>query len=196
MSKQSQLIEIANQIGKGILISHILYIEISNEPSNETEALTIRRRLRELVYNQQQMLQVMHNGQPFPVEITWTINNIEETSSYYYAVNLPYVDGIVENYTMILLNNIVHQIKQECSATGNDWGLAFMIMKPSSLFQPIRSNPVINGDPLIFAAHAGVQLVQNDEEKDEEEGRTRRKRRKSGEERGAERGERKSGKRK
>ncbi|RYG67349.1 hypothetical protein EON64_07650 [archaeon] len=175
-NQSRRVVEIAEQIANGVLISHILNIKVSNEPP-KTQAQAIRRRLKELIYNQQHLLQVMHNGQPFPVGITWTMNNVGRTCAYYYAVNLPYVDVIVENHTRLLLNGIMHQIRQDHPAAGNDWGLAYMVVKPLSLFQPIvPAVPVLKGGPLVpvtLPAAPQAQLVQDcegeDEEDDEEE---------------------------
>mmetsp|Transcript_15427 Transcript_15427/g.21175 ORF Transcript_15427/g.21175 Transcript_15427/m.21175 type:complete len:112 (-) Transcript_15427:255-590(-) len=79
--KQSRrLMEIRYQINLGTNISHILEIEVvSNEPISKQEAETIRREIKNRVWNAVWHLNIIWNNAYIPVAITWTMNNATST---------------------------------------------------------------------------------------------------------------------
>lgn len=178
-SRSRRLVEIMNQITNGLLISHILNVKVSNEPQDPNQARQIRREIKQAIWNVQNMHYVMHNGQPFPVGITWTMVDAGQTCAYYYAVNLPYADSVVENHTRVMLNAIVNQIRQDHPAYGINWGIAYLVTRPLAIFQPIPAVPIV-GAQVVQQIGNGVQMAlqgQNqqlaaadgNEEDDEEE---------------------------
>eukprot|EP01031_Cornospumella_fuschlensis_P033704 gene33704-40776_t len=174
-----RLLQITNQITNGLLVSHILNVKVSNEPQDPNHARQIRREIKQQIWNVQNLHFVMHNGQPFPVGITWTMVDAGQTCACYYAVNLPYADSVVENHTRVMLNAIVNNIRQNHPQYGNHWGIAYLVTRPLAIFQPIPSVPIV-GAPAVQQignfAQVGDQIVIDnagvDEDDEDEEEKT------------------------
>lgn len=173
-NQSKRLVDIMNQITNGVLISHILNMRVSNEPQDPNEALQIRRMLKKAIWNVPNMHMIMHNGQPFPVGITWTMVNVGQTCAYYYAVNLPYSDSVVENHSRVMMNTIVNQIRQNHPEYGNDWGIAYLVTRPLALFQPIPAVPIVGGQNVqqiggVAMQNQHLQAAELDDAEEEEE---------------------------
>lgn len=162
-NQSRRLVQIMNQITNGLLVSHVLNVKVSNEPQDSNHARQIRREIKQQIWNVQNLHFVMHNGQPFPVGITWTMVDAGQTCpAYYYDVNLPYADSVVENHTRVMLNAIVNQIRQNHPQYGNHWGISYLVTRPLAIFQPIPAVPIV-GAPVMQQIGNLAQVVQGDQ---------------------------------
>ena len=132
------LIEITDLLRRGVNISHILKVKVSNEPDNKADAFTIRKEIKRRIWNVPHWFPVPHNGGMLSVSITWVKPNDRTMSELFYGVNLPYIDEVIGVHSQIMLSSICKAIRNLYPEFGNVWGIAYLVTKPLVL---VRAMP-------------------------------------------------------
>ena len=126
---------IYNHIIQGYQLSHILYINVLNAPSNEVE-----RKIKEDIY-------IEINGVTFTKEVqegfnavnTWNTSvsykQNSENYTYYYCYTNILGDVAIQKHTQLLLNEIMYKLddKYDNIFTNRIARISFLILKPASL---------------------------------------------------------------
>lgn len=136
-SQLMQMQEIHSQLKNNVLISHIINIQISDEPKNKDLAHQLRKEISKRLNNVQLLENVLHNGIVFPVAITWLMSISADTNCLFYAVNIPFVDSIIASHTNKILKNICLSIQTMFPHFGHEWDVTYMITKPLTYLSPI-----------------------------------------------------------
>ena len=133
-----QLTEIRDRLNHKELISHMLNVKVSKEPSDEKNSLALRKELQKRIWGVLLVENVLHNGVLFPASITWELPTAAANSAYYYyAVNLPYVDSVIALHTKIFLAHVCESIRATFPQFGNNWRISYLIAKPVTRSPPI-----------------------------------------------------------
>ena len=133
-----QLTEIRDRLNHKELISHMLNVKVSKEPTDQQNALALRTELQLRIRGVVSVENVLHNGVLFPTSITWEMPPAAANSAYYYyAVNLPYVDSVIALHTRTFLAHICDNIRANFPQFGTNWRISYLIAKPVTRFAPI-----------------------------------------------------------
>ena len=144
--QSSQLIEIRDKLNKGILITHILHVQISDQPQDPKVASTLQRKIFLKLGNKPYRRHIIFNGQQIEVEMLWNVPGKNLRTSAYYYTSSYLSDIAVALHTKILLSEICNAIRAASGSLGNKWGIAYIISKPLEfLNQPILHGAIDEG---------------------------------------------------
>eukprot|EP01041_Mallomonas_annulata_P010956 gene10956-22888_t len=132
--QSKQLVEIVGQLAAGTPMTHILNYKVSTQTQTESQALAIRRALRDSIWEQtiteQIAAVVARPNRLYPVPVTWSMPNAGATCAYYYTdAGLIFSDQAIQRHTQLLLSRITSRIRLQHPEYGNDWGLAFLVSR-------------------------------------------------------------------
>lgn len=127
-----QILVIRNRIDRGLLITHILNVKISNQPTKKGDANRIRQLLKQRLWDNDITQNIEFppaSGEFIPITIKWVMPNAGSECAYYYCVT-HCNDLIVEEHVRLTIHAICNAIYQENRQFGTDWGAAYLLSKP------------------------------------------------------------------
>lgn len=163
-----QLIHIRDGLNEGLLITHILNIRVSNEPSNINHARSLRNLLKIAIYQVPWRQTIAFNQQAIPAMVTWVMPGVRHSSAYYYTAT--YLNDLaLAQHTRLALSGVCSSIRQQHPEFGDDWDIVYLITKPLEFL-----NQQMNHGELGACASGRVENeedngVEDDEEEEEEE---------------------------
>eukprot|EP00298_Acanthocystis_sp_HF-20_P001492 c11907_g1_i1.p1 GENE.c11907_g1_i1~~c11907_g1_i1.p1 ORF type:complete len:173 (+),score=27.80 c11907_g1_i1:100-618(+) len=148
---ETQLNTIKQQLNNGVLISHILNIKVSNEPTN-----AIGTQIRSYLFQEIQNKPLTRTinlpggvGTATPI-ITWQMPGNLQSSDYYFTViqGGGLSDFQVAEHTKKVLRSLIYRIKEtavgdkikEMEGYTDAWGIAFSLSKPLTYEVPLGAN--------------------------------------------------------
>jgi hypothetical protein len=138
-----QLVLIRERIAAGILISHILNINLTNPPPPPQTSL-IRVALKDFIRGMAHTHQINHAGTILEATLRWDVPDVGSTNAYYYAVDLPYTDNIIRAHVKKMVRAAINHIRTMHPECGLEWGLAFSVLKTTPMYRmvPIAAEDV------------------------------------------------------
>ncbi len=150
-----QLIEIRDQLNNGTLITHVLNIQVSDEPLDRNHANSLRKALKRAIWRQPLNKNFLFNGMPVNAVVTWDMPLKISTSAYYYTATF-LNDLALAAHMRSALADIEDTIKLQNPQFGNTWGIAYLITKPLDFLNQVQP-------------HGAVGIEEDDKEEEEEE---------------------------
>lgn len=165
--KQShQLIRIRDLLGEGVQISHILNVNISNEPIEPAMATAVRTALTRQILNVQHTFSVPFGADNFPATLTWRMDGAGKSTAYYYLVLTPFNDVLIARHVKLMLTAVANAVRMQNAAAGHDWGLAYLISRPLSYDVHV---PEGAGQVVLHPEMGAGGAVEDDDGNDENE---------------------------
>lgn len=137
-------VTIRDKLIEGVHISHVLHVQIFNaEPE---AALAIRKYVKERVWNEVHRSSLTTNGITYSIEIRWEMPGADDACDYFYAVDLPYTDVVVDTHTKDMLRNIHASLRASRPDLGTGWTMAYLITHPAQRNVPIAPELIVVED--------------------------------------------------
>ena len=160
----SQLIQIRNKLNEGVLITHILNVNISNQPDDPKSASKLRRKIFLRLYNKPSRRHIMFKGHKREVEVLWEVPEGNHWSSaYYYTSSIFLSDIAVALHTKILISEISNEIRAANASWGNQWSISYFIIKPLALLNQPMSHGAIDVEE-VWEKEDGDEHEEGEEE--------------------------------
>lgn len=161
-----QLIEIRDRLNNGEVITHVLNIKVSDEPSNRTHAASLRNLLKREIWEIPLNQIVDFFGQQIPAVVTWTMPGVTNCSAYYFTAT--YLNDLaLARHTREALATICTRIRQQHPEFGNDWGIAYLITRPLDFLNQQMLHGQFDGNLAAPPIQGDGGEVEDDDEEEE-----------------------------
>ena len=122
---------VRDKLAEGVYISHVLQVQIYDSPKEPGATDAIRKYIKERVWNQVQRSSLTAGDITYPIDIRWEMPSADDTCDYFYAIDLPYTDVVVDNHAREMLQRIHASLRASHPELDTGWSLMYLITHPA-----------------------------------------------------------------
>lgn len=122
---------VRDKLVEGVHISHVLQVQFFNPPKEPGAFDAIRKYIKDRVWNRVHKSSLTAGDITYSIEIRWEMPGADDTCDYFYAIDLPYTDVVVDNHAREMLQRIHASLRAAHPELGTGWSLMYLITHPA-----------------------------------------------------------------